>query len=520
MIGRARAINGCVVGVALGLGACIGWEPLKPTTPSAPLEIVATAGEGRARVQWKAPAENGRSELTGYTVTSSVAGTPPVEVAATVTDVYVPNLVLGTPYTFTVSATNAVGKGELSAPSNEVTPHSCAGTWVLVPQEAEYSVGIATTAATHADFNSDGKVDLAMASHGTSSVNVLLGKGDGTFQDSLNTNLVGRPGADLFAADLNGDGHPDLVVAQASFSLVSILMGNGDGTFETPVNHALTTDATPEVLAPADFDGDDVLDFVSSSVGTSSLTFFKGAGDGTFTPGPEVTQPHPPAGLAALDVDEDGTMDLAYTGVDGAFVVVRGKGDGTFEAPIDVVGGKGLLISRDLNGDGHADLISGSDTPAGVSVTLGHGAMNNFLLPGRYETGAPPGFMVAEDLNLDGKLDLATAEFDVPEISVLLGNGNGTFKPVVHYPGYLKAAAIVAADFNGDGATDLVITSGGAQSSGRPGSARTDLLRPLTRKGRASVTVRNRRRQRPRRRPPGGSVGRRGWCSADPAPRR
>jgi hypothetical protein len=96
-----------------------------PTVPAAPSWVAATAGNGSASVTWTAP-NNGGSSITSYTVTpyqggvaqqaTTVTGSPPTT-SATVT-----GLTNGTSYTFTVSATNAVGTGPASAPSNAGTP--------------------------------------------------------------------------------------------------------------------------------------------------------------------------------------------------------------------------------------------------------------------------------------------------------------------------------------------------------------------------------------------------------------
>jgi hypothetical protein len=100
------------------------------TVPGAPSGVTATAGDGNATVNWTAP-PNGGSQITSYTVTpyigsaaqnpTTVNGTPPA------TGVTVGGLTDGTAYTFTVTATNAVGTGSASAPSNAVTPTSTGG---------------------------------------------------------------------------------------------------------------------------------------------------------------------------------------------------------------------------------------------------------------------------------------------------------------------------------------------------------------------------------------------------------
>jgi hypothetical protein len=90
------------------------------TTPGAPTGVTATAGNASATVKWTVPASNGGSPITGYTVTSSGGGT--TSAGASATSVVVNGLTNGTSYTFTVTATNSVGTGPASTPSNAVTP--------------------------------------------------------------------------------------------------------------------------------------------------------------------------------------------------------------------------------------------------------------------------------------------------------------------------------------------------------------------------------------------------------------
>jgi hypothetical protein len=100
--------------------------PSAPTVPGPPTTVSATAGNGSATVSWAAPSSDGGSPVTSYTVTpfigaqaqtpKTVTGTPPA------TSTTVTGLTNGTSYTFTVSAVNAVGTGQASAPSNAVTP--------------------------------------------------------------------------------------------------------------------------------------------------------------------------------------------------------------------------------------------------------------------------------------------------------------------------------------------------------------------------------------------------------------
>jgi hypothetical protein len=82
-----------------------------------------------------------------------------------------------------------------------------------------------------ADLNADGQPDLATANASSGDVSVLLGRGDGTFQEQRRFAVGDDPGS-LVVADLNADGRPDLATANAASDDVSVLLGRGDGTFQ------------------------------------------------------------------------------------------------------------------------------------------------------------------------------------------------------------------------------------------------------------------------------------------------
>ncbi|KTD65307.1 hypothetical protein Lsan_0823, partial [Legionella santicrucis] len=106
-----------------------------PTVPAAPTNVNAVAGNVSAEVSWVAPADDGGSPITGYTATSSPGGLQCTAVGET--SCTVEGLANGTSYTFTVTATNAVGTGPASNPSNAVTPATVPGTPTNVIATAE-----------------------------------------------------------------------------------------------------------------------------------------------------------------------------------------------------------------------------------------------------------------------------------------------------------------------------------------------------------------------------------------------
>ena len=98
--------------------------PTAAAPPDAPTDVVAQADTKSAGVSWRAPASDGGSEITGYTVTPYVGSIAQAAttVAGSVRSAHVTGLTNGTSYSFRVRATNAAGDGPDSAASNAVTP--------------------------------------------------------------------------------------------------------------------------------------------------------------------------------------------------------------------------------------------------------------------------------------------------------------------------------------------------------------------------------------------------------------
>src|SRR5438876_2588838 len=158
-----------------------------------------------------------------------------------------------------------------------------------------YPTGNIPTAVLTADFNGDGRLDLAVTTSSltnlSSTVSILLGNGDGTFQPAQNF-ATGTNPLSLAVGDFNKDGKLDLATANIDSNDVSVLLGNGDGTFQAP--RSIGLGSRPQSVAVGDFNGDGKLDLVVTSnrqfAGTYYSSFYTfgyadvllGNGGGTF----------------------------------------------------------------------------------------------------------------------------------------------------------------------------------------------------------------------------------------------
>ncbi len=331
------------------------------------------------------------------------------------------------------------------------------GPGTLVP------TGCALQRLALADFDRDGRLDLAVHCPGSGQVLIFRGDGTGGFSEISRITLKVTSARGMVAADLDRDGVLDLAVGQPGG--VSILLGNGDLTFRVtePFLEIRTTggEATPMSIVSADFNADGIPDLATANpVYDDRGSLFLGTGGGRFGPEINVRSNGRPMDLVAGDFNRDGRSDLAFA-CQGALVVRLGRGDGSFDAgqEISISASPMSVAAADLNADGSLDLVLGDYYGGVISVLLNKG--DGAFQAAKTVWSIGDVFALAlTDLNGDSIPDLVAASYSGDSALYALGAGNGEFETPSYFGTYpANSFSLPSADLDADGTGDLAVVA-------------------------------------------------------------
>jgi hypothetical protein len=289
------------------------------------------------------------------------------------------------------------------------------GEYCQVQPPEEPNAGIDPCSLSVADFDADGRPDLAVpnsnwdATGGTSVASVLRGYGNGTFGDVQSHDAGAWLPVGLAVGDFDGDGNPDMATANWQSQQAYVLTNTGASSmgFGSPTATNLDGDASSIAAGDMDLDGRDDL-IVNTPVGIALLrggpngaTLYENLGVGTGT------SMH----AQLVDIDEDGALDLVSAVADGEdrVIIFHGAGDGTFFEQVE------------------------------------------------YPLGGDPWWVVAGDLNMDGDLDLAVAAYEQNAVTLFVGNARGGFSSRTDIGVCYGPQSVAIGDMNNDGANDFVV---------------------------------------------------------------
>jgi len=437
-----------VNGTGFVSGALVNWNGTALTTTfvsssqvtaSVPAANIASPGTAEITVTNPAPG-GGKSNIGYFQVTNATAG-------LAFNDSPMPNI---GPSGWSPAVGDFRGNGKVDIVMGQpVTPNSPQnavqillgngdGTFQAPATVTATPVGTKPEFIGVGDFNGDGKLDLVVSYFGNSNginefgESALLGNGDGTFQAPLTVFDSSNVDDQVFGswvADVNGDGIPDL--ASTCGAGICVYLGNGNGTFRRQFTYRMPVSCTwgrplygncgplaVNSLTLGDFHKNGKLDIVAT-VDPDYLVMLPGNGDGTFGALSLLygLSANGTGSVVTADFDNDGNLDLAVSYYNdnppqprsnatvGVVGVLRGNGNGTFQAPMTLTGlpqpylGVPIpLVLGDFNGDGHTDLLENNVV---ILIGNGNGPFSYSVIP------MPYGASVVGDFNGDGRLDVA-----------------------------------------------------------------------------------------------------------------
>jgi hypothetical protein len=287
---------------------------------------------------------------------------------------------------------------------------------------------------------------------------------------------TGKAPLSIDRADFNRDGLLDVVTANSQDNSITILLNNGNSTLGRRTDYPVG--ANPSAVVAGDFDHDGVPDVAVANRDDNTVSIFLGNGDGTLRLLSTFAVGSSPDALVVADFNRDGNLDLAVANSgDNTFSVFLGNRKGAFTHSADYTSGTGpagffavpaWIVTADFNGDGIPDLATTNGNADDVSIFLGKGngtfrAGASFTVVGA-DSGTSDGRMIAADFNHDGKTDLLVEHLDCPGrecfdgFTVFAGHGDGTFDNGHPFPlnTFNLDMPMIAADLNGDRVPDVI----------------------------------------------------------------
>ena len=366
------------------------------------------------------------------------------------------------------------------------------------PTRTDFAADGSPSDIASADFNSDGKPDIAVSNWDSSSVSVFINTtqtGSTSSKFSARADYkISKTGSAVEIGDINNDGKPDLVAANWNDS-VSVLInqtaaGDTNSSFMKAVNFSSGYQAGPNSIAIDDLNSDGKLDLVVSNqfpdinseyhIAVLFNTTTTGNTIPSFTSYTHLISGAGPFDVVTADFNIDGTADIAVANfTDGTVSVFLnstqvGSTTAVFSSKKDFAVGQGAMgiDAADFNADGYIDLAIANQNSDNISILMNTTASTSSLSFGNhidFPGEAGPNSITIHDIDNDGKPELVVTNSSAKNVVSVFFNGwaNGEFNPyfgdnVSYNVGELPASSVVA-DLNGDRRMDIVT----ANSSGK-----------------------------------------------------
>jgi VCBS repeat protein len=289
------------------------------------------------------------------------------------------------------------------------------------------------------DMNGDGNPDLVIADHQSPYITILLGDGKGSFHPAPGSpfDVHSNPHPHgVVVADFNGDGKPDVATDSWGENRIELLLGDGKGGIVTPGRFFPTGRRPYERLRTADFNRDGIPDIVTTNLDDDTVSILLGDGHGGFHSSSGSTFPAgaKPWQMAVDDLNGDGNSDLAVIPYQrdianpsqSAVTVLLGDGKGSFKPmpgpplPLGDCRGPNSIAAGDLRGDGHRAIVVSCAESRNL-VLFERAANGQFAAQSIPAKGGWGGVTVARLTN-DQRSEIITADNDAGTITIYFPN--------------------------------------------------------------------------------------------------
>jgi Flp pilus assembly secretin CpaC len=369
-----------------------------------------------------------------------------------------------------------------------------------------FAVGNNPVALASSDFNNDNLPDLAVANQNDNSISILLNQDSGNFVAATNSPFTlasTETGPSAIATATFGNTFttssgvtslaPDLVIANSTSNNVTILLGNGDGTFQEATGSPYAVGGNPSSVLVADFNGDGNPDFAVANKDDNTISIFKGDGQGGFTEFPgspfaltntsTISEKGPIAMVTANfraatnKSNNSPEVDLAVVNQSTNNVsILLGFVDSNSNisfteapnSPISVGQSPVAIAVGDINSDTVPDLAVVNQSDNSVSVLLGSNNLDGTFAAAAgspLPTATTPAGIVIANFTGGNFPSLAVTNKGQGTLGIYVGLGEGTFSNRIEIATPASPNAIISAVLTSTALPDVALTALGATAN-------------------------------------------------------